>query len=51
MTLSTTSILPLFLKGTGTLMISIFYQKELYKPWIFMQVSSKLVENGEVMGI
>ena len=32
------------LKGTATLMISMFYQKELYKPWILIQVSSKSVE-------
>ena len=32
------------LKGTATLMISMFYQKELYEPWILIQVSSKLVE-------
>ena len=29
------------LKGTATLMISMFYQKELYEPWILIQVSSK----------
>ena len=32
------------LKGTATLMISMFYQKELYEPWILIQISSKLVE-------
>ena len=32
------------LKGTAALMISMFYQKELYEPWILKQVSSKLVE-------
>ena len=39
------------LKGTAILMISMFYQKELYEPWILIQVSSKWVENGQVMGI
>ena len=32
------------LKGTVTLMTSMFYQKELYKPLILIQVSSKSVE-------
>ena len=32
------------LKGTATLMISIFYIKELYEPWILIPVSSKSVE-------
>ena len=32
------------LKGTATLMISMFYQKELLEPWILIQVSSKSVE-------
>ena len=32
------------LKGTATLMISLFYQKDLYEPWILIQVSSKSVE-------
>ena len=32
------------LKGTATLMINIFYQKELHIPWILIQVSSKSVE-------
>ena len=35
---------PSCLKGTATLMISMFYQKELYRPWILIQVSSKSVE-------
>ena len=39
------------LKETATLRISMFYQKELYEPWILIQVSSKSVENGQVMGI
>ena len=41
----------LFKKGTATLMISKFYQKELYEPCISIQVSSKSVKNGQVMGI
>ena len=32
-----------FLKGTATLMVSMFNQKELYEPWILLQVSSKSV--------
>ena len=32
------------LKGTATLMISMFYQKELYEPRILIQVSSKSVD-------
>ena len=32
------------LKGTATLMISMFYMKELYEPWILIRVSSKSVE-------
>ena len=32
------------LKGTATLMISMFYMKELYEPWILIPVSSKSVE-------
>ena len=32
------------LKGTATLMISRFYQKELFNAWILIQVSSKSVE-------
>ena len=32
------------LKGTATLMICMFYQKELCKSWILIPVSSKLVE-------
>ena len=32
------------LKGTATLMISMFYQKELYERLILIQVSSKSVE-------
>ena len=37
------------LKGTATLMISMCYQKELYEPRILIQVSSKSVENGQVL--
>ena len=33
-----------FLKGTATLLISLFYMKELYEPWILIPVSSKSVE-------
>ena len=32
------------LKGTATLIISKFNQKELYEPWILIQLSSKSVE-------
>ena len=32
------------LKGTATLMISMFYQKELFEPRILIQVPSKSVE-------
>ena len=39
------------LKGTATLMRSMFYQKELYESCILIQVSSKSIENGEVMDI
>ena len=38
------SVLGLLLKGTATLMISMFYQKDLYDPCILIQVSSKSVE-------
>ena len=38
------------LKGTATLMISMFYQKERYEPWILILASSKSVENGQAMG-
>ena len=38
------------LKGTVTLMISMFYQKELYEPWILIQVSSKSVEKWASYG-
>ena len=34
----------MILKGTATLMISMFHQKELYEPWILIQVSSKSIE-------
>ena len=36
------------LKGTATLTISMFYQKELYKPWTYHK---NRLKNGEVMGI
>ena len=32
------------LKGTATLLISLFNMKELYEPWILIPVSSKSVE-------
>ena len=32
------------LTGTSTLMIGVFYMKELYEPWILIPVSSKSVE-------
>ena len=38
------------LKGTATLMVSMFYQKELYEPWILIQVSSKSVEKWASYG-
>ena len=38
------------LKGTATLMISMFYQKKLYEPWILIQVSSKSVEKWASYG-
>ena len=38
------------LKGTATLMISMFYQKELYEPLILIQVSSKSVEKWTSYG-
>ena len=40
----------LALKGTATLMISMFYQKELYEPWVLIQVSSKSVEKWASYG-
>ena len=40
----------LTLKGTAALMISMFYQKELYEPWILKQVSSKLVKKWGSFG-
>ena len=39
-----------FLKGAEPLMISMFYQKELYEPWILIQVSSKSVEKWASYG-
>ena len=38
-----------FKKGTATLIISVCYKKELFKPWILIPVSSKYVENLEVL--
>ena len=42
---------PVLLKGTATLIISMFNLKELSEPWILIPVSSKSVENMEVMGV
>ena len=39
------------LKGTATLMITMFYMKDLNKPCILISVSSKSVENVEVVGV
>ena len=36
----------LTLKGTATLMISIVYKKELYKPWFF---DSSFIKIGSIM--
>ena len=38
------SLLKSILKGTATLMISIFYMKEFSEPWILIPVLSKSVE-------
>ena len=40
-----------YLKGTATLMISTFYNKEVFKTGILIPFSSKSGENGEVMGV
>ena len=32
------------LKGTATLIVSMFYMKSLYEPWILIPVLSKAVE-------
>ena len=39
------------LKGTATRMIAMFYMKYFNKPQILIPVSSKLVENVEVVGV
>ena len=39
------------LKGTATLMISIFYMKGLSEPWILIPVSSKSVEKYGSYGL
>ena len=39
------------LKGTATLIISMFYQKELCEPRILIQASSKLVEKWASYGL
>ena len=41
----------LILKRTAILMIIVFYMEDLIKPWILIQVSSKSVENVEVVGV
>ena len=38
------------LKGTATLMISMFHQKELYKPWPLIQIWPILVEKWASYG-
>ena len=38
------------LKGAATLIDTMFYMKELNKPWILMPVSSKSVEKCESCG-
>ena len=38
------------LKGTATLITSMLYLKELYEPWILIQVSSKSVEKWASYG-
>ena len=38
------------LKGTAILMISKFYMKKLYEPWILIPVLSKSVEKYESYG-
>ena len=38
------------LKGTATSMITIFYLKDLNKPWILISVSSKSVEKRRSCG-
>ena len=39
------------LKGTATLMIGMFDMKEFYEPWILIPVSSRSVENMEVVAV
>ena len=39
-----------YLKGTATLMITMFYMKDLNKPLILIPVSSKSVEKCESCG-
>ena len=39
------------LKGDSNPIISMFYQKEHYEPWILIQVSSKSVEKWASYGI
>ena len=42
--------IPAILKGTATLMISMYYQKEIYDPLILIQVSSKSVQRWASYG-
>ena len=42
---------PVGLKGTATLMISMFYKKELCKARILILVSSNRLNNGEVVDV
>ena len=39
-----TKLILVNLKGTATLIITMFYMKDLNKPWILIPVSFKLVE-------
>ena len=39
------------LKGTATLIITMFYMKDINKPLLLIPVPSKSVENVEVVGV
>ena len=39
------------LKGTAPLMITLFYMKDLNKPWILIPVSSNRSKYVEVVGV
>ena len=43
-------ICDLYLKGTATLIITMFYTRDLNKPWILIPVSSKSVEKRRSCG-